>query len=108
MDLKVVIRGLWDRAGGWLLIAAGGLALVLGWVGVSGTPLPSEQIPYVVSGGLFGLALIGIGTTLLISADLGDEWRKLDAIESVLRSQRSLDGPADAVAAGPAPELVDA
>ena len=98
MDLKVIVRGLWDRLGGWLLIGLGGLALILGWVGVADTPLTSEQMPYVVSGGLFGLALIGTGATLLISSDLRDEWRKLDDIEDAIRQSGAAltnrDGPA--------------
>jgi len=102
MDLKLIVRGLWDRIGGWALIALGGLALLLGWVGVSGTPLPSEQIPYVVSGGLAGLAFIGVGATLLLSADLRDEWRKLDSLEEAVRA--IADRPAEEQAApGPDP-----
>jgi hypothetical protein len=85
MDLKLIVRGLWDRLGGWILVVCGGLALLLGWLGVSDTPLTSEQLPYVVSGGIFGLALVGVGATLLISSDLRDEWRKLDGIETAIR-----------------------
>ena len=86
MGLNVLLRGLWDRVGGWLLIALGGVALLLGWLGVSDTPLPSEQIPYVVSGGLVGIALVGVGATLLLSADMRDEWRKLDDLEDAVRA----------------------
>jgi hypothetical protein len=39
-----------------------------------------------VSGGLVGLFLLGIAGTLWLSADMRDEWRKLD------RLQESLDG----------------
>jgi len=85
MDLKLYIRAQWDRIGAVVLVALGGLALLLGWIGVSGTPLPSEQIPYVVSGGLAGLALIGVGATLWLSADLRDEWRKLKHLEDAVR-----------------------
>jgi hypothetical protein len=84
--MKVIIRGLWDRLGGWLLIAVGALAVIIGWIGVSGVAYTSEQMPYIVSGGLGGLALIGTGATLLISSDLRDEWRKLDDIERAIRS----------------------
>ena len=87
MDLKLYLRAHWDRVGAWALIALGGVALLLGWIGVSGTPLPSEQIPYVVSGGLVGISLIGIGTALWLSADLRDEWRKLDSLEDAIREQ---------------------
>ena len=94
MDLKLVVRALWDRISGWALIALGALALLLGWLGVSDTPLPSEQIPFVVSGGLVGIALIGVGATLLISADLRDEWHKLDDIDAALRTRRVEEVPA--------------
>ncbi len=58
--------------------------LISGWVGVSGTNVLSDQAPYIVSGGLGGIFLLGVGATLWISADLRDEWRKLDRIEKAL------------------------
>jgi hypothetical protein len=70
----------WDRVAAWVLIAFGGLAIVLGWNGVSGRALTAQQIPYVVSGGIGGLFLLGVGAMLWLSADLRDEWRKLDTI----------------------------
>lgn len=80
MDLMTWVRNQWDRVGAWVLVALGGIALVLGWVGVTGTPYTFEQIPYVISGGLGGLFLLGVGAMLWISADLRDEWRKLDRL----------------------------
>lgn len=80
MDLMTWVRNQWDRVGAWVLVALGGVALVLGWVGVTGTPYTFEQIPYVISGGLGGLFLLGVGAMLWISADLRDEWRKLDRL----------------------------
>jgi hypothetical protein len=89
MELMTFVRNQRDRVAAWLAIGLGALALVVGWFGVSGTPFPAEQLPYVVTGGLGGLFLLGIGALLWLSADLRDEWRKLDAIEELLRSQRS-------------------
>ncbi|MBW8826040.1 MAG: hypothetical protein JF603_06800 [Acidobacteria bacterium] len=97
MELMTFVRNQRDRVAAWLAIGLGVLALVVGWFGVSGTPFPAEQLPYVVTGGLGGLFLLGIGALLWLSADLRDEWRKLDAIEQLLRSQRS-----DAAAPPPA------
>lgn len=94
--MKTYLRANWDRVTAWFLIGAGGLALFLGWLGVSRTPLPSEQIPYVVSGGLVGIALIGIGTMLWLSADLRDEWRKLDKLEETVRAAIETAASADA------------
>jgi hypothetical protein len=64
-----------------LCVAAGAAALLIGYFGVSGTLDTAEQIPYVVSGGMAGLFLLGLGALLWLSADLRDEWRKLDAID---------------------------
>ena len=85
MDFMNFVRHQRDRVAAWCCVAVGSLALLLGWLGVSGTPFPAEQIPYIVTGGLGGLFLLGFGAVLWLSADLRDEWRKLDAIEELLR-----------------------
>ena len=84
MELKKLIRANWDRAAAAALVLLGVVALILGWWGVSGTGVAAEQNPYLISGGLLGIALIGIGCTLWLSADLQDEWRRLDAAEERL------------------------
>ena len=97
MDFTRWLRHQWDRAAA-VLFAAGGLAaLVLGLVGVNHARLATQQIPYLASGGLVGLFLLGIGATLWLSADLRDEWRKLDDISRQLRSpgQEGLDDQPD-------------
>jgi hypothetical protein len=75
----------WDRVASWVAVALGALVLLIGYIGVSGTPYVFEQVPYVVSGGLGGLFLLGLGAVMWISADLRDEWRKLDSLEEALR-----------------------
>lgn len=52
---------------GGLLLPLGVLLVLLGWLGVARTPLVFEQVPYVVSGGLLGLALVVIGGFLYFS-----------------------------------------
>ena len=43
-------------------LALGGIVLIIiGWVGTSQTVLVAGQIPYLVSGGLLGLALVFLG-----------------------------------------------
>ena len=74
------IKEQWDRALALLAAAVGALALVLGWVGVSGVSLVTQQIPYLISGAVVGLVAFGVASTLWISADLRDEWAKLDDI----------------------------
>ena len=95
MELKTWLRAQWDRVVGGVGVAAGVLAILLGYLGVKDTPYPAEQIPYVISGGVLGLALIGIGLTLWLSADLRDEWHKLDRIERLLEGgQVDVEQPA--------------
>lgn len=74
----------WDRVAGWCAMVAGAISLVAGWMGASATPYPAAQLPHLLSGGLGGLFLLGLGGILLLSADLRDEWRKLDGIEEAL------------------------
>jgi hypothetical protein len=84
MDLKGWIRAQWDRALAVGLVALGALALLLGWLGVDDALYPGQQIPYVLSGGIGGLFAVGLGAVLWLSADLRDEWRKLDEIDQKL------------------------
>jgi hypothetical protein len=80
------LRAVWDRALGVSLIVGGGMSLVGGYLGVSGTRRISEQAAYLASGGLGGLFLLACGATLLLTADLRDLWRQLDATEGALTS----------------------
>ena len=84
MELFKWLRLQWDRVLGATAVLTGAVALLTGWSKVSATPYPAEQIPYVVSAGLGGLFLLGVGATLWHSADLRDEWRKLDRLEEKL------------------------
>jgi hypothetical protein len=84
MELFKWLRLQWDRVLGATAVITGAVALLTGWSKVSATPYPAEQIPYVVSAGLGGLFLLGVGATLWHSADLRDEWRKLDRLEEKL------------------------
>jgi hypothetical protein len=51
----------WLLLTGGVLMPLGFMLVVLGWIGASGTPLLFEQIPYLISGGLLGLALVFTG-----------------------------------------------
>jgi hypothetical protein len=85
MSVMKWIRNQWDRVAAVGLMVAAALAMLAGWLGVSRSAYPAESMPYIVSGGFFGLLLIGIGAVLWLSADLRDEWRKLDSIEQAWR-----------------------
>jgi hypothetical protein len=85
VDFVSVLRAHWDRFGAVGCSIVGGLFLLFGWLGVSNTPYLVEQIPYVISGGIGGVFFLGVGATMWLSADLRDEWAKLDRIEEALR-----------------------
>jgi hypothetical protein len=84
-DLLGWLRLQWDRATAWTCLLAGVITLFVGWVGVSRTAYTAKQLPYIASNGIGGLFLLGTGAMLWLSADLRDEWRKLDRIEAAIR-----------------------
>lgn len=85
MEVLNWIRNQWDRSVALAAFVGGAVVLILGYVGVSATRQPGEQVPYVLSGGIVGLFLLGLGATFWLSADLRDEWRKLNEISSDLK-----------------------
>jgi hypothetical protein len=84
-EFVVWVRAQWDRTAGFTLLVSGAVLLLSGWVGVSGTPDRAGQLSYLVSGGVGGLFCLAAGASLLLLADLDDEWRKLDELSGVLQ-----------------------
>jgi len=100
-DLAGWLRLQWDRAAAWGCVLAGVITLFVGWLGVSGTAFTAKQLPYIAGCGLGGLFLLGTGAMLWLSADLRDEWRKLDSIEDSIREcTAALRAPAASVRQG--------
>ena len=50
---------------GIVVVAAGFVLLAVAWGGVAGEANVAMQVPYLVSGGLFGIALILVGLTIV-------------------------------------------
>ena len=69
---------------GLLLTATGGAVLAGGWAGLDRATLLSEQIPWIVSGGLGGLALVAVGLHLFSGAGLAAERRRLERVEAAI------------------------
>jgi hypothetical protein len=86
--LKKRVLKQWDRIGAWILALIGVVVIGVGWKNTAGTPFPAEQLPYLISAGIGGALLVGFGAALLISAELRDEWHKLDRIEQAIRETR--------------------
>ncbi len=96
MPVKRLLALFWDRVAAVACIVVAVVVLIVGWVNVSATSDPGAQIPYVMSAGIGGLFLLWIGTTLWLSADLRDEWRKLDVIDESLRRLAETESPPEA------------
>ena len=72
-----------------------GLSIILlGWLGASRQTRVTEQVPYLISGGLFGLALAVIGALLLFT-----HWLTIGIRESRARDRRQEEQHAQLLAA---------
>jgi hypothetical protein len=78
------LRAEWDRFLAWGLLVAGAVLLVMGAVQVAGHRYLADQLSFIMSAGIGGLGCIGFGAGLILSADLHDEWRRLDQLEELL------------------------
>lgn len=58
----------WLAVAGGVALALGLVAIVLGWYGSAQTTLDFEQTPYLISGGILGLALVVGGGLLYVCA----------------------------------------
>lgn len=93
----------WDRALAIALVIAGAVMLIVGWFGVTSQKLPAGQIPYVVSGAIGALFVLGVAATLWVSADLSDEWRKLDELARLLGDEEGRESSEEAPTIDEAP-----
>src|SRR5258708_36832266 len=69
---------------GWVLLGVAALVILIGWVGVSGTPVVAKQIPYVVSGGIGGVLLAVLGAYFLGTEELRKDSGRLDRLERMV------------------------
>jgi hypothetical protein len=110
MEFAGWVRDQWDRVLAGLAGATGAVLLVVGWVQTSRALYPGQQLPYIVSAGLGGIFLLGVSATAWLSADLRDEWRKLDRVEetfaevNVRLARLEASGGLDAAALPDAPD----
>ena len=69
----------WMLVPGSIAVVLGFAVMLLGWIGAARTAREIEQIPYLISGGLIGLALVMLGGLLLVSTFWVAVLRKLQA-----------------------------
>jgi hypothetical protein len=86
--IVAVVRANIDRVAGWMLIAAGAISIVVGWVQVSGATGPGAQVSYLVSGGFTGLLLGLAGASALLTAGLADRESLVEGRSSAVPSRR--------------------
>ena len=108
--MKRLLSLFWDRVAAVTCVVVAVVMLVTGWIQLSAESQAGDQIPYVMSAGIGGLVLLAIGLTLWLSADLRDEWRKLDVIDENVRRLTgdtiadeggTISLPDEAIAGGP-------
>ena len=88
----------WRRATGALLVVAGLVGVCIGWFGVSGTDAVWKQIPFVVSGGIGGSALIGLGVALILTFEHARDRQQVEALMARIQElEYGLAGEFDAL-----------
>lgn len=78
----------WMLAPGSVAVLLGFVVMLLGWFGAARSSREIEQIPYLISGGLIGLALVVLGGLLLISTFWVAVLRKLHEEADVRAASR--------------------
>jgi hypothetical protein len=89
------VQETWSRMGGKLGVGfcvAGFLLLFLGWNGAASTDRVASQVPYLVSGGFAGLALVVLGVGLLVVQSNRADRAALQATIRELRDAREAGG----------------
>lgn len=91
-DPSVFWRWVWASVRpvlGYVVVGLGLVLLVAAYLGVSREVLVARQLPYLVSGGLFGLAAVTLGSRLLLIEDLRRDAGRLDRLERAVTELHS-------------------
>lgn len=107
-DRRLFWRWVWSAVRpvlGWVLAAAGAIALFVGWFGVSGESLTAKQLPYLVSAGLAGIALFIMAGVFLATDDVRRQFERIGDLERKVDDLYALF-VADIAAAHTAPTAV--
>ena len=102
--VQVTLFRRWRAVLAWILMVAGGFAILVAWYQVRDLPEVFLQMPYLISGGVGGAVLIGLGAALLITQDFRDDKqrltsleRKIAELEDVVVTQAEIMGEAIAI-----------
>lgn len=79
---------------GVALVAVGFALIFLAWNGAAGRDFVEGQLPYLISGGLTGLALVGTGLTVaLVQAQRREARAITDRLDEVVEALRAMSAP---------------
>jgi hypothetical protein len=67
-----------------LITGVGALVILIGYLGVSRNALVAKQLPYLISGGIGGIALVGVGAVFLGTEELRRDSGRLDRLERMV------------------------
>jgi hypothetical protein len=81
----------WDRLIGWTCVTAGAALTVTGALNVSAAEDQLDQLSYLATGPAVGLFFLGVGAILIVTADLRDDWAKLDEVLAALRPREEAE-----------------
>jgi hypothetical protein len=84
---NLVVTQRWLAVAGGVMLPLGAVLIIAGWYGSAHTTLPWEQTPYVISGGLLGLALVVAGASFYfgywLTRLVGGERELLDVLTRI-------------------------
>jgi hypothetical protein len=95
---SLLVTDRWLAAIGGVLMPLGVLLVILGWYGAAHTTRLFEEIPYLISGGLFGLVLVIVGGAAFFGTWLARMLaNQREVLGVLLRIEERLDQPRPAV-----------
>jgi hypothetical protein len=92
-DPSVFWRWVWASVRpvlGYVFVGIGLILLLTAYLGVSREVLVAKQLPYLVSGGMFGLAAVTLGSRLILIEDLRRDAGRLDRLEQAVADLHSV------------------
>ena len=75
---------------GWILAGVGIIVIIVGWYGVSGQALVAKQLPYLISGGLGGVALVGVGAAMISAERRRQDTGRIERLEEMVGELRAV------------------
>lgn len=78
-----VRSGEWPALAGVCISAVGVIVVALGWYGAAHTTILQYQVPYLISGGMLGAALIVLGGVYSMTSTLAQQQQRIEDLLSI-------------------------